>query len=152
VEALNQAWATQRWSRRLNSFEDVDLPLANGSGPAERYLDLHRYWSDVTVARLRGLDRIRQCLTPDLPSIPNLWDNAPRRGCDYLSSLKSYVSFPAEGFYPGDPIGGAFGALMTKGDLPTPIWFNEFIAGGGGWYGAPGRSRMYAHLSLLLGA
>lgn len=113
---------------------------------------MHRYWSDVTVARLKELDGIRQRLTPDQPAISNLWDNAPRRGFDYLSSLKSYVSFPAEGFYPGDPIGGAFGALMTKGDLPTPIWFNEFTAGGGGWYGAPGRSRMYAHLSLLLGA
>src|ERR1039458_3855632 len=51
VENLNRAWATQRWSRRLNSFEDVDLPLASGPGPAERYLDLHRYWSDVTVER-----------------------------------------------------------------------------------------------------
>ena len=54
IEELNKAWATQRWSRRLNSFEDVDLPLADGPGPSERYLDLHRYWSDVTVARLRG--------------------------------------------------------------------------------------------------
>jgi hypothetical protein len=31
--------------RRLNTFEDVDLPLADGPGPSERYLDLHRYWS-----------------------------------------------------------------------------------------------------------
>jgi len=152
VETLNQAWATQRWSRRLNRFEDVDLPLADGPGPSERYLDLHRYWSDVTIARLMELDRIRQRLAPDLPAISNLWDYAPRRGFDYLSSLRSYVSFPAEGFYPGDPISGAFGALMTKGDLPTPIWFNEFTAGGGGWYGTPGRSRMYAHLGLLMGA
>jgi len=73
---LNKAWATQRWSRRLNSFEDVDLPLANGPGPAERYLDLHRYWSDVTVDRLRELDAIRRHNMPDVPSISNLWDTA----------------------------------------------------------------------------
>ena len=60
IDALNKAWATQRWSRRLNNFEDVDLPLADGPGPSERYLDLHRYWSDVTVARLKELDAIRQ--------------------------------------------------------------------------------------------
>ena len=151
VEALNQAWATQRWSRRLNAFEDVDLPLASGPGPSERYLDLHRYWSDVTVARLQELEAIRRRNMPDIPSISNLWDTAPRRGFDYLASYKSYVSYGAEGFYPGDPISSALGALMVKGDLPTPIWFNEFTAGGGGYYGTPGRSRMYAYVALMMG-
>jgi beta-galactosidase len=152
IDVLNKAWATQRWSRRLNSFDDVDLPLGDGPGPFERYLDLHRYWSDVTVERLRELDAVRQRNMPDTPSISNLWDNAGRRGFDYLSTYKSYVSFGAEGFYPGDPISGAFGALTTKGDLETPIWFNEFTAGGGGYYGTPGRSRMYANLGLMMGA
>jgi beta-galactosidase len=41
---------------------------------------------------------------------------------------------------------------MTKGDLATPRWFNEFVAGGGGYYGTPGRSRMYAYLGLMMGA
>jgi beta-galactosidase len=151
IEELNKAWATQRWSRRLYSFEEVDLPLADGPGPPERYLDLHRYWSDVTVARLEELDAIRRRNMPELPSISNLWDNAPRRGFDYLSTYKSYASYGAEGFYPGDPISGAFGALMIKGSLTTPIWFNEFTAGGGGDYGTPGRSRMYAYLGLSMG-
>ncbi|MGA2116823.1 MAG: beta-galactosidase [Bryobacteraceae bacterium] len=152
IENLNKSWATQRWSRRLNSFEDVDLPLANGPGPSERYLDLHRYWSDVTVERLRELETIRLRNMPDVPAISNLWDTASRRGFDYLGSYKSYVSYGAEGFYPGDPISGSLGALMTKGDLETPIWFNEFTAGGGGYYGTRGRSRMYAYVALLIGA
>ncbi len=152
IEQLNKAWATQRWSRRLNSFEEVDLPLGDGPGPPERYLDLHRFWSDVTVARLRELDAIRRRDMPNIPSISNLWDTASRRGFDYLSTYKSYVSFGAEGFYPSDPVSGVFQAVMTKGDLPTPIWFNEFTAGGGGWYGEHNRSRMYAYLGLLAGA
>jgi beta-galactosidase len=151
IEELNKAWATQRWSRRLNSFEDVDLPLADGPGPSERYLDLHRYWSDVSVARLKELDAIRQRNMPELPAISNLWDYAPRRGFDYLATYKSYVSYGAEGFYPGDPVSGAFNALMTKGDLATPMWFNEFTVSDGGDYGTPGRSRMYAHLALMMG-
>ena len=151
IAELNMAWATQRWSRRLNSFEDVDLPLAEGPGPSERYLDLHRYWSDVTVERLEELDTIRQRNMPGTPSISNLWDTASRRGFDYLSTYKAYVSYGAEGFYPSDPVSGSFGALMTKGALPTPIWFNEFTAGGGGYYGTPGRSRMYAYLGLMMG-
>lgn len=152
IEGLNKAWATQWWSRRLNSFGDVDLPLADGPGPSERFLDLHRYWSDVTADRLRELDAIRQRNMPEIPSISNLWDTAPRRGFDYLSTYREYVSYGAEGFYPGDPISGALGALMTKGALETPIWFNEFTAGGGGYYGTPGRSRMYAYLGLMIGA
>jgi beta-galactosidase len=152
IGELNRDWATQRWSRRLNRFEDVDLPLAEGPGPSERYLDLHRYWSDVTVARLEELEAIRRRYMPDVPSISNLWDTAPRRGFDYLGTYSSYVSFGAEGFYPADPVSGAFGAMTIKGALPTPIWFNEFTAGGGGYYGTPGRSRMYAYLSLVIGA
>ena len=152
IEQLNKVWATQRWSRRLNSFEDVYLPLADGPGPSERFLDLHRYWSDVTVERLDELEAIRKRNMPEIPSISNLWDNAGRRGFDYLSTYKHYVSYGAEGFYPGDPVSGAFGALMTKGALPTPMWFNEFTAGGGGYYGEPGRSRMYAYLGLAIGA
>ena len=151
IEELNEAWATQRWSRRLSSFEDVDMPLEDGPGPSERYLDLHRFWSDVTVARLQDLDAIRRRDMPRIPTISNLWDNASRRGFDYLSTYKSYVSYGAEGFYPSDPVSGTFQALLTKGDLPAPIWFNEFTAGGGGWYGEPGRSRMYAQLALLIG-
>jgi beta-galactosidase len=81
----------------------VDLPLADGPGPSERYLDLHRYWSDVSVARLEELDAIRRRNMPDTPAISNLWDTAPRRGFDYLSTYKSYVSYGAEGFYPSDP-------------------------------------------------
>jgi beta-galactosidase len=152
IDALNQAWQTQRWSRRLPSFEDVDLPLANGPGPSERFLDLHLFWSDTTISLLEDLDKERQRIIPNVPAISNLWDNAPRKGFDYLSTYKSYVSFGAEGFYPGDPVSGSFGAVMVKGDLPTPIWFNEFTAGGGGDYGTPGRSRMYAYLGLLLGS
>jgi beta-galactosidase len=151
VEELNRVWATQRWSRRLSSFGDVDLPLADGPGPSERYLDLHRFWSDVSVARLQELDAVRQRNMPQLPSISNLWENAQRRGFDYLGTYKSYVSYGAEGFYPNDPVSGALGALMTKGDLDTPIWFNEFTAGWGGFYGTPGRSRMYAYLGLTMG-
>lgn len=152
VGALNAAWQTEWWSRRLNSFDDVYLPLAGGPGAPEPYLDMRRYWSDVSVDRLRQLDAIRRRYMPGTPSISNLWPTATRRGFDYLSTYKSYVSYGAEGFYPSDPISGSLEALMVKGDLTTPIWFNEFTAGGGGDYGTPGRSRMYAYVGLMIGA
>jgi beta-galactosidase len=152
IENLNRAWATQRWSRRLSSFDDAEIPLQNGPGPAERYLDLHRYWSDVTIENLMDLERLRRQYMPDTPTLSNLWDYAWRRGFDYLSSYKEYASYGAMGFYAGGAIDGTFQIMMTKGALPTPVWLNEFTAGGGGWYGDPGRSRMLAYVTLLAGA
>ena len=152
IETLNRVWATQRWSRRLNHFEDVDLPLKNGPGPAERYLDLHRFWSDITVENLMDLEHLRRKYMPQTPTLSNLWDYAWRRGFDYLSSYKDYVSFGAMGFYAGGAIDGSYQIMLTKGALQNPVWLNEFTAGGGGWYGDPGRSRMLAFVTLLVGA
>ena len=60
-------------------------------------------------------------------------------------------SYGAMGFYPGDPLSAGFEATMMRAGMNTPIWFNEFTAGGPGYYGTPGRSRMWAHFGLLLG-
>jgi beta-galactosidase len=152
IEALNKAWATQRWSRHINTWDEVRLPYFNGPGPFERQLDLRRYWSDVTIATLTDLEAIRKRNTPDKPAISNLWDTSGRKGFDYLATYRDYVSYGAMGFYPGDPLGAAFDATMIKGGLSTPIWFNEFTAGGGGYYGTRGRARMWAHFGLLVGA
>jgi len=149
---LNAAWATQRWSRRIDSWDEVDLPYGDGPGPFERFLDLHRFWSDVTIGDLKDLEAIRQRNVPDKPAISNLWPESGRKGFDYLSSYKSYVSYGALGFYPGDPVDSAFDAQMERGSLATPLWFNEFTAGGGGYYGTKGRARMWAYMGLIDGA
>jgi beta-galactosidase len=152
LDALNQAWATQRWSRHLSSWDEVELPYLDGPGPAERNLDLRRFWSDNTVAVLRDLEAVREKYAPGKPVISNLWDSAPRKSFDYLSTYRDYAHYGAMGFYPGDPVSSGFEALMMKAGLDTPIWFNEFTAGGPGYYGTKGRSRMWAHFGLLLGA
>jgi beta-galactosidase len=152
IQALNKAWATQRWSRRISTWDEVALPYGDGPGPFERQLDLRRYWSDVTIGALTDLEAIRERNTPDKPAISNLWDSAGRKGFDYLSTYRQYVSYGAMGFYPGEPVGAAFEALMMKAGMSAPIWFNEFTAGGGGDYGTKGRSRMWAHMGLMLGA
>jgi beta-galactosidase len=72
----------------INSFDEVELPY-EGPGPGERYLDLHRFWSDITVSVLEDLKKIRERNTPNFPAVANLWDTNPRRGFDYLSSYKN---------------------------------------------------------------
>jgi beta-galactosidase len=149
IEALNRAWATQRWSRRINSWDQVDLPYVRGPGPNERYLDLRRYWSDDTIGVLKELEAIRKVHAPNLPVASNFWPTASTKGFDYLRSWDEISTYGAQGFYPGDPLGAAFEVMMNKASHPTPVWFNEFTAGGGGFYGEPGRSRMWAYFGLL---
>ncbi|WP_227698750.1 beta-galactosidase [Sphingomonas hengshuiensis] len=149
IEALNKAWATQRWSRRLNSWDQIDLPYFHGPGPNERYLDLRRYWSDDTIGALTDLEAVRKQVAPNLPVASNLWPTASTKGFDYLRSWNRISTYGAQGFYPGDPLGAGFEVMMNRAGHDTPMWFNEFTAGGGGYYGTPGRSRMWAYFGLL---
>ncbi len=149
IEALNTAWATQRWSRRVNSWDQVDLPYGRGPGPNERYLDLRRFWSDDMIGALKDLESIRKRFAPDLPAASNFWPTAGTKGFDYLRSWEAVSSYGAQGFYPGDPLGAGFDVMMNRAAHQTPVWFNEFTAGGGGYYGTPGRSRMWAYFGLL---
>jgi beta-galactosidase len=152
LQALNKAWATQRWSRRIDDWDEVRLPYIDGPGPYERYLDMRRFWSEQTIEVLESLEAVRRKNAPDKPAISNLWDSAGRKGFDYLATYRGYVSYGAMGFYPGDPLSAAFEATMMRAGMTAPIWFNEFTAGGPGYYGTQGRSRMWAHFGLLLGA
>ncbi|HET6148188.1 MAG TPA: beta-galactosidase [Polyangia bacterium] len=151
VETLNRAWATQRWSRRIGSWEEVRLPFADGPGPPERYLDLRRFWSDVTIATLGDLEAVRKKNAPNKPVLSNYWDWSGRRGFDFLGSYREHTTYGAMGFYAGDAVNGGWEATLIKGGMTTPTWFNEFTAGGGGSYGSKGWSRMWAHFVLLLG-
>ncbi|CAM3717238.1 beta-galactosidase [Roseateles saccharophilus] len=151
VEALNKAWATQRWSRRVGNWDEVRLPYADGPGPAERYLDLRRFWSDLTIATLDDLEAVRRRNTPGKPVLSNYWDWSGRKGFDFLGSYRRHTTFGAMGFYAGDAVGGGWEATLIKGGMTTPTWFNEFAAGGGGSYGSRGWSRMWAHFVLLMG-
>lgn len=151
VEALNKAWATQRWSRRLGSFDEVQLPNGDGPSPPERYLDLRRFWSDQAISALKDLDAIRRKNMPELPSASNFWDTAWRMGFDYLGSpYQEYATHGAMGFYPGSAVDTTLLSLLVKGELPTPIWYNEFITAGSDRYGPPkGSIRMWAYQALL---
>src|SRR5439155_585868 len=83
---------------------------AERPSPPERYLDLRRFWSEVTISVLEDLEKVRERNVPNLPAVSNLLDTASRRGFDYLSSYKKYVSYGAEGFYPANPLDVSFSA------------------------------------------
>jgi beta-galactosidase len=150
LPALNRAWATQRWSRTITDWDQVRIPNTDGPSANERYLDMRRFWSDAAVDLLGDLDGIRRAHAPRVPAVSNLWSDG-RLGFDYLATYRRYVTHGAFGYYATNPLYGAFETLMMKGGMVAPVWFNEFQAGGEGFYGEKGRSRMLGYFGLLNG-
>ena len=158
VEKLNEAWAAQRWSRKLNSFHDVVLPMSGRvQGAPERLLDMWRFYSDEILAYMQGLSRIVKRLAPSARESTNHWSENPGYGFDYLRQYEEIVDLPGIGFYPGtNPedrkalIAACFFMDHRIGELDEPIWCLEFQTGDFGGYGSPRKAmRMYAYLALV---
>jgi len=158
VEELNYAWAAHRWSRRLNSIEDVEFPVSGDKiGAPERMLDMHRFFSDEQLVYLQGLGEIVRKNAPKSREVTNHWGEYPDYGFDYLKGYAQIFDLPGVGFYPGvnpEDRNALFGACFTMahriGEKDTPIWCLEFQTGSFGAYAPPkGAIRMYAYLSLL---
>ncbi|WP_177222324.1 beta-galactosidase [Paenibacillus sp. UNC496MF] len=158
IEQLNLAWTTQRWSRKLNSFNDVVLPVSGSiQGPPERLLDMWRFYSDETLTYMHDLSQLVRQLAPDVRESTNHWSENPGYGFDYLKQYEDIIDLPGIGFYPGtNPedrralIAACFFMDHRIGELDRPIWCLEFQTGDFGGYGSPRKAmRMYAYLSLV---
>lgn len=161
VERLNSAWAAQRWSRRLNRFEDVEFPVSGAvTGAPERMLDMWRFYSDEQLKYLHGLKAIVKVHAPQAREVTNHWGENPGLGFDYLKEYRDIFDLPGAGFYPGvnpEDTNALFGACFTMrhriGEKDQPMWCLEFQTGSFGAYAPPrGVLRMYAYLALLFGA
>ncbi|SFD49242.1 beta-galactosidase [Paenibacillus catalpae] len=158
IENLNAAWTTQRWSRKLNSFQDVVLPISGHiQGAPERVLDMWRFYSDETLAYMHSLSILVKKLAPGARETTNHWSENPGYGFDYLKQYRDIVDLPGIGFYPGtNPedrralTAACFFMDHRTGELDEPIWCLEFQTGDFGGYGSPRKAmRMYAYLSLI---
>ena len=158
IEDLNSAWAAQRWSRKLNSFEDVEFPVSGERiGAPERVLEMRRFYSEELLAYLQGLSDTVRKYAPESRETTNHWGEYPTLGFDYLKEYKQIFDLPGVGFYPGvnpEDRNALFGACFTMahriGEKDEPIWCVEFQTGSFGAYAPPkGALRMYAYLSLL---
>ncbi|MNB94907.1 Beta-galactosidase BgaA [compost metagenome] len=158
IGELNEAWAAQRWSRKLGSFEDVEFPVSGErTGPPERMLEVRRFYSDEQLSYLQGLSDIVRKHAPDARETTNHWGEYPALGFDYLKEYQQIFDLPGVGFYPGvnpEDRNALFGACFTMvhriGEKDEAIWCLEFQTGSFGAYAPPkGVLRMYAYLSLL---
>lgn len=148
LATLNKAWAAHRWSRTITDWDQVRLP--DTASPAERFLDMRRFWSDAAVDVLKDLESIRKQYAPTKPALSNLWPDG-RLGFDWLATYRQYATHGAFGYYANDVLEGAYTTMENKAGMTAPVWFNEFQAGREGYYGEKGRSPMLAYLGLLNG-
>ena len=84
IDNLNKAWATQRWSRRINEFDEVGLPVTGEkSGEPEKVLDFRRFISDeVNQVLFKVLDKVNTN-APGVLTNTNAWFYSPMKYFDY---------------------------------------------------------------------
>lgn len=156
VAALNKAWATQRWCRRLTSFDEVVFPQ-NGlfTGAPEPWLDMCRFFADGTGGFLIQLAETVSSLAPDVPTSSNHYAELADLGFDYLNTCERFVDYPGMGFYPGFRVDERYHYMtglshQRMAEFDKPMWYLEYQAGGHGiQHGPYGAIRMMAMLSLL---
>lgn len=155
VDALNHAWATQRWSRRLSSFEAVELPVNDLScGAPESWLDMRRFFSDGIIGYLTVLHDLVKENAPGIPISCNLYATRANFGFDYLKQCDRFMEYPGMGFYPQYDMeeDKAQRCIVTAkeymNEAGRPMWFLEFQTGRDGIFCGP---KGYLHMLMMLG-
>jgi beta-galactosidase len=156
VEALNHAWAGQRWSRRIGDFDEVGLPMPGYvSSQPERVLDFRLFMSDeINDFLLKLIDRVNT-LAPGALTTGNMWYYSPRKYFDYSAiAYSGKLSRGGCGLYPGDSLvrndgleSALFGMERIQFENTTPFWLTEFISS----TATPGAIRKAAYASLMFG-
>jgi beta-galactosidase len=156
TDSLNVAWATQRWSRRINDFDEVGLPALSSymTGSPEKVLDFRRFLSDEIVHFLLKVIAVVNQNAPKALTNTNAWYFTSRY-FDYAPiTYSGKLTREGCGFYPGGSlldnnglIDALFGIERIQYEQTTPFWCNEFLS----MNAVPGAIRKSAYASLLYG-
>lgn len=156
VEEWNQAWASQRWSRRRTSFEDAVIPENEiAVGAPESWLDMRRFFSDGIGNFFIKLKEVVEKNAPGVPHSSNHYAERTWLGFDYMQVCDKAVDYPGMGVYPGYEVGKYQDTILVTyqqrlAELDKPMWCLEFQTGSAGIYCGPyGVNRMHAFLCLL---
>jgi len=156
TDALNKAWASQRWSRRIGDFDEIGLPLSGATpGPPERALDFRRFVSDEVSQFLFKVVATVRTNAPRRLTTTNMWYYSPMKYFDYSkAAYAGEIDRGGCGIYPGTSLGGTeglydalFGIERIQFENTTPFWCTEFISD----TAVPGSIRKAAYASLMLG-
>jgi beta-galactosidase len=156
LDNLNNAWATQRWSRRLNQFDEVGLPVAVYSTTApERMLDFRRFISDeINRILFKVIDRVN-ANAPNALTFTNAWYYSAMKYFDYTPiAYSGKMTREGFGFYAGNSLktnwgvmNALFGMARVQFESTNPFWCGEFTT----MTAVPNSIRKSAYASLLYG-
>jgi beta-galactosidase len=156
IEAINKAWATQRWSRRLNQFEEVGLPTeGQKNGAPEKILDFRTFVSsEVNNFLLAVLGKVNTN-APGVLTNTNAWYYSPLKYIDWAEiAYSGKMTREGCGFYPGNSLttnwgvmNAAFGISRIQFESTNPFWCSEFTTHNA----VPNSIRKSAYATLMYG-
>src|SRR5476651_2037491 len=156
IDNFNKAWATQRWSRRINEFDEIGLPVTGEkNGAPEKILDFRRFISDeVNRILFKVLDKVNTN-APGVLTNTNAWYFSSMRYFDY-----SEIAYSGEmaregcGFYPGNSLTTNWGVMnanfvisRNQFESTNPFWCSEFTT----MTAVPNSIRKSAYATLMYG-
>jgi len=156
LDKLNKAWATQRWSRRINQFEEVGFPVSGQiNGAPERMLDFRRFISDeINQLLFKVIDKVNTN-APDALVNTNAWYFSYMKYFDYAPiAYSGKMTREGDGFYAGSSlmnnagiVWASFGIVRIQYESTNPFWCNEFTT----MTAVPNSCRKQAYASLMFG-
>jgi beta-galactosidase len=156
VDNLNKAWATQRWSRRINQFEEVGFPVATHTTDVpERMLDFRRFVSDeVNGILFKVIDKVNTN-APNALVNTNAWYYSWMKYFDYTPiAYSGKMTREGCGFYPGSSLitnwgvmNALFGISRIQFESNNPFWCSEFTT----MTAVPNSIRKSAYATLMYG-
>ena len=156
LDNLNTAWATQRWSRRFNQFEEIGLPVtAYTNDVPERMLDFRGFVSDeVNQFLLKIIEKVNTN-APNALVNTNAWFYSPLKYFDYSEiAYSGKMTREGCGFYPGNSLttnwgvmNSLFGISRIQFESTNPFWCSEFTT----MTAVPNSIRKSAYATLMYG-
>jgi len=156
LDSLNKTWATQRWSRRINQFEEIGLPTTGAkNGAPEKILDFRCFVSDeVNQIILKVLYKVNQN-APSALTNTNAWYYSWMKYFDYSEiAYSGKMTRQGAGFYPGNSLttnwgvmNAAFGISRIQFESTNPFWCSEFTT----MTAVPNAIRKQAYATLFYG-
>jgi beta-galactosidase len=156
IDSLNKAWATQRWSRRINQFDEIGLPVSGSiNGAPERMLDFRRFISDEVNQFLFKVINKVHTNAPNAFVNTNAWYYSAMKYFDYSSiAYSGKMTREGCGFYPGNSLttnwgvmGALFGISRIQFESTNPFWCTEFTT----MTAVPNSIRKSAYATLMYG-
>jgi beta-galactosidase len=156
LDNLNKAWATQRWSRKLNLFEEVGFPVAtHPTDVPERMLDFRRFVSDEVNQLLFKVIANINTNAPKVLTNTNAWYYSPMKYFDYSQiAYSGKMTREGCGFYPGlslttnwGVMNALFGISRIQFESTNPFWCSEFTT----MTAVPNAIRKQAYSTLMYG-